>query len=538
MTVENSPMNIDLDEVFETLIEFNTDIAGDALEIIGNITAELYGQPAAPGEIERQAERLLLEAFVPGRSIEIAPLTIIQEGEDFELNGTLIAPVLFNQGVIFDDNRFGDNLLTGVFLNDGFIDFNRGEDFVIGATGGISNGPTGVISTGDQLDLISGADSGVENVKGIFNPGGLIDSGNGNDRIVGNAVATFDVEGVENISGGLIKTGRGNDLIDGQAAALNEAAGIENDDFSTISTGLGNDFVFGVADDLTGLLDGGKIAGILNRDGSVISTGGGNDVMEGVAFADNSEEAIGGRVGGIGNAFSNISLGAGSDRVTGEAFSAGEQITSGIISIGSVDNQALLKLGNGDDFVLGAAISKGGSVTSGIELENSTIQSKGGNNLIEGEAVGGFFNSGILLDSSSTIKLGAGNDVVAGFAFDGIESNQGITNFGTIKLGGGDDIIESLDGDFGGDGTTRLGSGNDFILGFGTGNFNGGRGIDIIKLTTGIYEFENNILTRVDGVSMDLRSVERIAGLADDQSLLLQEGSVYIVNQNDMIELA
>ena len=526
-----------LAEIADGVMELNPDIEADTIEFLAFITERIYGEPASEGEILLQAKRLLGEALIPGRTIEISPTVTVREDEALDLNGTILTTVLNNVGVIFDeDGLFGDNLLSGVVFNEGLINLDSGEDFVVGFGGGIFNASDGEIFTGAKLDLISGSSSGVENTKGIFNFGGFIDSGTGNDRIVGNAIGIIDAEGIENSEGGRIVTGRGDDLIDGEAAAVDEAVGIENELGSTISTGVGDDIVRGRADDLTGLTaTAAGQAGILNDSGSLIKTGGGNDLVEGYASVDDSGDTTSGQIAGIANFSSTISLGGGADDLIGEAFSVGgQETTAGIISFGNGDSQGVLDLGKGDDLVLGFAETSGTGFTNGIVLVDSSLVSRSGNNFIQGEAVGGFVNSGLFISSSSSIKLGGGNDVVVGFAFEGFESNEGITNRGKISLGAGDDIIESLFGDFGGEGTTSLGRGNDVIVGFGTGNFNGGAGQDIIKLTTGIYRFDDNTLTREeDGVSMGLRRVEGLSGLADEEALLLVDGATYIVGENN-----
>lgn len=517
--------------VIEGIIENNPGILADAAELVELIASEVYG-PASQEEIDAQIERLFAEALVPGRSIDITPFASVEPGETVDLNGTVIATVLSNQGTIIDsEGRFGDNLFSGVFFNKGDIDLDPGEDFIVALGGGLSNA-FGTISTGGQLDLVSGTDLGNNDVEGIINLEGLINLGNGSDRLVGNAVGIFDAVGIENVFG-VIDTGKGSDLIDGEAAAIEGAFGIANVDLGFITTGQGNDRVFGVADDFLAFVDFGFQAGILN-DFSVIDTGANNDLVEGLAFVDDAD-SFGGVVYGIANLEAEIATGGGNDFLVGEAFTLGEQEeTAGIASEGfSPTERSLVNLGSGDDIAFGFA--EGFSLfTNGIELKNSDLVSKSGNNIIEGEAIGGIVTSGIFLDTSSTIKLGGGNDIVAGFAFDGLESNEGITNWGKISLGAGNDLIESLAGDFGGDGATNLGRGNDVIAGFGTGNFNGGAGTDIIKLTTGVYTFRDNTLTRdEDGVSMGLRRVEGLSGIADEESLLLVDGATYIVNEDN-----
>jgi len=520
--------------VIEEIIELNPELLVDAAELIEIIAREVYG-PASQEEIDAQLDRLLLEAVIPGRTIDIAPSAIVGEGETVDLNGTVIATVIANQGTITDtEGRFGDNLFGSVIFNGGDIDLDPGEDLIIALGGGITN--IGTISTGGQLDLVSGTDLGNNDVEGLDNFGGLIDTGNGADRLVGNAVGIIDALGIDNDFGGVIKTGRGADLIDGEGQAIDLAFGIVNADFSVIETSTGNDVVFGVADDFLAFADFGFMAGINNNFGSVIDTGANDDLVEGVAFADDAD-SFGGTVYGIANLDAEISTRGGNDRLIGEAITFGFQDeTSGIANEGyGPDDRSLIDLGSGDDFVLGFAQSWGESLfTNGIELKSSDLVSKSGNNLIEGEALGGIVASGIFLDSDSAIKLGGGNDIVAGFAFNGLESNEGITNWGKISTGAGDDVVESLFGDFGGEGATNLGRGDDLIVGFGTGNFNGGAGTDIIKLTTGVYRFEDNTLTREeDGVSMGLRRVEGLSGIADEESLLLVDGATYVVGENN-----
>lgn len=503
-------------------IEKIDDALSDIEEVLGFLASEAYG-PAPTEELQAEAIRLLIEVFAPGRELIIEPVVNIPEGEEVGLHGTIATAVLINNGALVDDGgRFGNNLFAGILGNNGEIAFDKGKDSIVSIGGGLVN--TGEVSTGSNSDLVSGSSSGASFVDGILNEG-VIDTGVGNDRVVGNALSVlFEADGIENRGpSALIRTRRGDDFVFGEAAANDEAIGIENESGAVISTGVGNDVIFGEANSLTGLVDGGTMVGIFNFDGSTINAGRDDDIVNGFAFAFDS--GVGGDVAGIVNENSAIVLGSGNDFLFGEGFSKGDQATiSGISSRGCNEAHAVLDLGCGDDWVLGFAEegfgAEGGSVR-GIELINSKIVSYDGNNLIDGGAEGGIFNSGIFIDSSSVIKLGTGNDEIVGSAFGG-ESNQAITNFGRISTGRGDDIVDATFGGFGGDGLTRLGLGNDTLVGFGSGFFNAGGGVEIgvqqdrLLLENGVYTIntmsdQNGYfdLTRArDGITMKIQGFE------------------------------
>jgi hypothetical protein len=94
-----------------------------------------------------------------------------------------------------------------------------------------------------------------------------------------------------------------------------------------------------------------------------------------------------------------------------------------------------------------------------------------------------------------TIDTGVGNDRIKGFIGDNSDlfislTNIGIVNNGTITTGAGDDTVDALTGGFSGSGLTDLGEGNDTLIGFGAGRFDGGSGIkDKLLLADGSYAF-------------------------------------------------
>jgi len=91
-----------------------------------------------------------------------------------------------------------------------------------------------------------------------------------------------------------------------------------------------------------------------------------------------------------------------------------------------------------------------------------------------------------------TIQAGEGNDLISGFSGTSLATNIGILNNGLIQTGAGDDTVDALAGGFSGSGLTILGEGNDTLIGFGTGRFDGGGGIganqkDTLLLGNGTY---------------------------------------------------
>jgi len=91
-----------------------------------------------------------------------------------------------------------------------------------------------------------------------------------------------------------------------------------------------------------------------------------------------------------------------------------------------------------------------------------------------------------------TIRAGDGNDLISGYSGTSLATNIGILNNGLIETGAGDDTVDAITGGFSGSGLTDLGEGNDTLIGFGTGRFNGGGGInanqkDTLLLGNGTY---------------------------------------------------
>jgi hypothetical protein len=143
-----------------------------------------------------------------------------------------------------------------------------------------------------------------------------------------------------------------------------------------------------------------------------------------------------------------IDTGIGDDIVEGEGL---EQQTWGIYNIGSIDTS------DGDDYIYGHIDSVTGSQSN---------------------------YAGIINGVDSIIKTGSGNDTIQGF---GLNDGTGIRNNGLIDTGSGDDIVSVLRGGLVGSGTIDLGEGNDQFVGFGTGEINGGAGIDTLVFSFDSY---------------------------------------------------
>jgi len=510
--IEQSGLTVDLDQ-------FN-DLVANAQAISDELNEEFFN--ATPEEIINEFTRIIVEDGLLGRDLIVVPDFTVSKGEVFDLNGSIIAPIVLNEGTINADSELANNIFSGFLGNGGLglINLGSGNDFVLAITGGIAN--NNEINTGLGSDLVSGTATGATVVDGIFNIG-RIDTNKGRDTIVGNALGFDDVDGINN-ENAVISTGRGADLIDGEAAGRNGVAGINND-ASEILTGRGNDQIIGFAEDINFDQDGSFVGiqngGVSEESSALISTGEGNDLVQGAAVTEALN--IAGVAIGINSRFSSIKLGNGDDQLIGTAEAAGSATAAGINSISSTIN-----LGNGNNWVTGIAESQGGSLVLGIANQGSSLRSGGGNNVVIGDASGGVQTTGIF--NTGEIRFDSGDDSLIGVAMGGT-NNSGIGNFGTIKMRGGNDIVDALIGGFSGNGTTLLGGGDDDLIGFGTGLFNGGAGFDTIRLGTGVYEFDAETNTLVFGdTTMNLVDFEFLAGADTDSAFTDLTTGVFVIN--------
>jgi hypothetical protein len=130
------------------------------------------------------------------------------------------------------------------------------------------------------------------------------------------------------------------------------------------------------------------------------------------------------------------------------------------------------------------------------------------------------------IENFNMIETGDGNDTIT--------SKGVIYNEGTINTGNGEDSIIA-DGGFQSswNGSVFLGEGEDYIKGFGNGNFNGGNGNDILELTSGIYTFGISLGRgnfAKNGIIMNTVGFEKlIAGSISYDFTSLTEGQTIIV---------
>lgn len=366
------------------------------------------------------------------------------------------------------------NSIIGVDNPVGFI--NRGEieqkgilnlQLGIGRKFGIVNSGQ-IKSTGTSI--VGGFGLGF----GIFNTGSVKLSGE-NSRIIGGGV----LNGIWNL--GELQTSNKSDIVAGISGGVGIINGFDVNPAlhldmlpktlktlqavaaaSEINTKGGNDFISGgglynVIDFLSKLPGTTEFASIASKFLADIT----------LANPNSKDASI-----GILN-FGKIDTGLGNDVV----FGAGDDITApenmaflsaaGISTIGSGIINAktgMINLGEGDDLLVG---------------ETWAVKQL---NVGEGPRAG-IVNYGL-------INTGNGNDHICGFSGTTEPDNKGIFNDGTIITGSGNDFIDALTGGFSGTGLTDLGLGEDTLVGFGSGRFDGGSGIkDKVLLADGSYAF-------------------------------------------------
>lgn len=266
----------------------------------------------------------------------------------------------------------------------------------------------------------------------------------GDDTIMG--IGSLDINdpnsgyGISNY--GTLVTAEGNDVIIGTALD-----GIIS--YNTFNTGEGNDIVAGQ----------GKVYGIIANDN--FNTAEGDDIITGKA--DYCGIIINEGI---------FDTGDGNDRITGISDPVVTSYTFGII------NNSLLgsfNTGDGDDTIEGSnfyGVMNYGVINTGNGKD--TIIAKG----INDQGGRGLFNL-------STVNTGEDDDIITGIG--------GIYNEGVINMGNGNDSIMAnagFESGYNSNGSVFLGKGEDYIKGFGSGDFYGDNGYDILELTPGTYSVE------------------------------------------------
>jgi hypothetical protein len=209
---------------------------------------------------------------------------------------------------------------------------------------------TGIANTLAGNDSIIGTSISNFNNVGINNFFGFINTGDGDDTLIGTATGGLGY-GIQNYdgntdAGGIINTGAGKDTI----IATGSTYGIYN--FNAIETGTGDDIID--TDDghdiITGIANSADFGGIFNTINGIINTGNGSDIITGIGVigiyndgtinTGNGKDCIvaDGGFNGIGSVF----LGDGKDSLKGfgnGTFNGGNgqdarELTSGSYTVG------------------------------------------------------------------------------------------------------------------------------------------------------------------------------------------------------------
>jgi hypothetical protein len=144
-----------------------------------------------------------------------------------------------------------------------------------------------------------------------------------------------------------------------------------------------------------------------------------------------------------------------------------------------IENYGNIDIGDGDDSIIAHTYS-----LNRAAIENFNFIGTGdGNDIITSTGV--IYNEGI-------INTGNGDDsIIVDRGVNSTVTGYGIyNNGGNINTGDGNDSIIANDGFESApnsSGSVFLGEGEDYIKGFGSGDFYGGNGNDILELTPGSY---------------------------------------------------
>ena len=353
-------------------------------------------------------------------------------------------------------------------INTGVANTLAGNDRIIGTGDNYGIYNFGALNTSDGNDVIIGVSNSQEgnfNVysSGIFNRGGTINTGDGDDKITGTGLRGII------LYQDILDTGTGSDTITG-----------------TGNFGILNNFIFNTGDGNDKITGNSNFAdpGIINI--GTINTGAGNDEITGTN-PSGGELSYEGNNWGIYNFSGNIiDTGDGKDKITGTGYSYG------------IYNTGTIHTGDGSDIITGTSTSEGGY---------------------------GIYHQGI-------INTGNGDDSI--IANGGIHNNGG-----AINMGDGNDSIIANEGFQSGpnsSGAWLLGEGDDYIKGFGNGDFYGGNGNDTLELTSGTYTVgiwgeggESPIFTKGDQLMITSEFEKLKAGSTIYDFTSLTAGQIIIV---------
>jgi hypothetical protein len=206
---------------------------------------------------------------------------------------------------------------------------------------------------------------------------------------------------------------------------------------------------------------------------NAIETGEGNDKITSTAVIYNKD-------GGIEHAHKAISNDGTINTGNGQ---------DSIISLGNFTNRGGVFLGDDNDSITASMFTSTSEMIGEIDLLNralenfNAIETGDGNDIITSTGV--IYNEGV-------INTGNGDDsIIVDGGVNGTGAGYGIyNNGGAIITGNGNDSIIAHEGFESGEnssGSVFLGEGEDYIKGFGSGDFYGGNGNDTLELTPGTY---------------------------------------------------
>jgi hypothetical protein len=366
------------------------------------------------------------------------------------------------------------------------------EDDIVPASGEDKILNTGIANTLAGNDVITGTgEYGV--ITGTFEYGNnvtTLNTGDGNDEITGTTTMypqynprsrlEHGMYGIIIGYGSTLDTGKGDDIITGSAKTPDDITGISMGfiNLGTFNTDDGNDTITGIADNSNDTLIGGVIRGLHNSIGSTFDTGKGNDVI--MSSGEYS--------------FSNNGT-----------FNTDDDNDT-IICQGGFLNSGTIFLGDGNDSII---------VTSFFER---------------------YFDYYNTLDNSGFIDTGNGDDIITSTTpiLNGIYNTGGAINMGD----GNDSIIanEGFESGPNSSGAWFLGEGDDYIKGYGSGDFYGGNGNDTLELTPGTYTVgiwgeggESPIFTKGDQLMITSEFEKLKAGSTIYDFTSLTAGQIIIV---------
>lgn len=173
---------------------------------------------------------------------------------------------------------------------------------------------------------------------------------------------------------------------------------------------------------------------------------------------------------------------------------------------------------------------------NGLEVKG-TLKMGDGHDLIDVSS----YDSLVGIENYGKIDMGGGDDVIVSSVEKVPGDEDALINHKKINMGKGDDLIDARFGGLGGDGTIKMGKGDDEFIGFGDMKLiNGGKGKDRLRLGTGTFDVQKRgkkFLLSKDIGSLEIKSFEQIGSFwsRDDEFVELdfnQDNFSMVVDQH------